>query len=331
MSNSTLRTAASGLALALLVPLALTSCSSGAPQAKAGPSGPQLHVGVFEIAEEQVISDTVTGFESELRAKLPGTHITFDVKNAQGQASLIQSVARVLHEGNYDMYAVMGTPALISLAKIETKRPIIGLAVGDPVSAGVAKSLDAPGGNVTGSTDFVDPGLQLDAIAQVGPAAHRIGTLYDPSNDASLIWIKALKPALARHGMTLVESPLSGAGSVDRAASSLAGRTDAILIGPDATATGAEAAIASVAGRNHLPLYVTAGDATMTGITAVLGANYREVGQQAGEVAAKVAGGASPASVPFTRPAGTDKQFNKASVSRLDLTIPAALLTGATG
>jgi putative ABC transport system substrate-binding protein len=323
---------------ALLSTLALAACggSSGddattasTPAAATASDQKALKVGVLEIAPADVIDDTVKAYQAELRKKLAPREVSFNVQNAQGKETLIQNLARNFSRSDDDVLAVIGTPAVIAMAKLEKQRPVIAIAMGDPVGGKVAKSLDAPGGNVTGSIDFIDPGKLLDAIGQTQPAPKRIGTIYDPANENSQVWVKALKAAAGTHGMTVAEATIASSSDVNAAARSLAGKVDALLIGPDATVISSLPPIASVARSHKLPLYLSGGDASAAGVVASLGPDYPTIGRATADVTAKVVAGASPATVPFAQPTALSPQVNAKTVAALGLKLPAAITAGA--
>ena len=309
------------VAAALLAALALAAAGCSSSSGKHGDSkGKHLRVGLFGIAQVSVVSDGLDGFRKELQQRLPGYSISFDAQNAQGDNSLIQSIARDYAHSNDDLVAVIGTPAVIALAQLDKTTPIIAIAMGDPVGAKVATSLDAPGGNVTGSTDYIEPSEQLRVIDQVKPVAHRIGTIYDPSNENSQIWIKALKQARP----DVVAVSVSSSGDIPAAARSLAGRVDAILIGPDATVSTGYPAVAAVARQNKIALYLTGGDQTISGVLASIGANYTQLGQVAAGNAARIVQGAAPGSLAFQKPPGVTVATNPATAQAIDATLPAS-------
>jgi putative ABC transport system substrate-binding protein len=191
---------------------------------------------VFELVTATVIDQTVAAFEAELKARLAPRPVSFDLKDALGEASLISSISRDFAQSGDNAFAVIGTPAVVALAQQIKNKPIFALAMGDPVGAKVASSLDKPGGNVTGSIDYVDPAVVLKSITKIRPAPRRIGTIYDPSNQNMQVWIKALHAAAAKYpGVSVVESTISGVQDVPAAANSLSGRVNAEIIGPDAT------------------------------------------------------------------------------------------------
>lgn len=316
-----------GLAAACLVPAALAACGSDSSSSSTAgaASGGTVHVGVLKIAPASVIDDTLAAYETRLRSVLGSRKVEFDVKDAQGNQSLIQSIARDLSRSDDDVIAVIGTPAVIAMAKLEKRRPIIAIAMGDPVGAGVAKSLDAPGTNVTGSIDFVAPPKLLGVIAKTTPAPKAIGTIYDPSNQNSQIWAKALKPAAGRYGMSVQEATIASSKDVNTAARSLVGKVDALLIGPDATVVSALPAVASPARASKVALYLAGGDVSTPGVLASLGPDYPSIGRRTADVTAKVITGANPARVPFARPAGLSPEVNAKTAAALKLTLPAEL------
>lgn len=321
-ARARLRLAAGAMAVA--AGAAMVGCS--------GDSGDSdtLKVAVFEVAQADVVTTLREAFTGELTRQFGADGVEFDVKNANGEASLIQSIARDLSRSDADLIAVIGTPAVIAMAQADSTHPIIAIAMGDPVGAKVAESLEAPGGNVTGTIDYIDPGQLLDQLAEVSPAPQRIGTIYDPSNENSQVWIAALSEDIAsREGLSLVETTVASSSDVQSAARSLIGRVDTILIGPDqAVATGMPA-VGTVAYDNRIPLYITSGDASVHGVLATLGPDYSELGVDAGEVAAKVLRGADPATTPFGLPGELEWDVNEDTLAHLGITLPPAASGGA--
>jgi putative ABC transport system substrate-binding protein len=315
---------------AVAVVLLAAACGAAAPSTGSLAGKDSYHVGVLQIAEASVIDDTVAAFERKLTASLAPKKVTFDLKNAQGDQSLISGIVRDFAGSDDDAFAVVGTPAVIALAQQVTNRPIFALAMGDPVGGGVAKSLANPGGNVTGSIDYVDPAILLDQIMTITPAPTRLGTVYDPSNKNMQVWVDALRKAVGKHpGLSLVESSISGPTDVPTAARGLIGRADAVLIGPDATVFAGLAAVGSAAANGRLPVYVSGGDASTAGILASIGPDYPIVGELAADAAAKVFSGTSPADVPFGQPSGVEFAINKATLDTLGVGVPQAILAKA--
>jgi putative ABC transport system substrate-binding protein len=315
------------LAAAAVAVLSTACGTAGSPAGGTAGVQDSYEIGVLQMAEASVLDETVKAFQDRLTLELAPKKVTFDVKNAQGDQNLIAGIARDFAGSDRDAFAVIGTPAVIALAQQVRDRPIFAIAMGDPVGSGVAKSLNMPGGNVTGSVDYVDPGLLLDQILTISPKPARVGTVFDPSNKNMEVWVGALRETIAkRPGLSLVESPISGAGDVPTGARGLVGRTDAVLIGPDATVFAGLAAVGSTAAAAKLPVYVSGGDASVAGILASIGPNYPVVGELAAEAAAKVLNGAKAGDVAFGQPNGVEFAINKTTMDTLGVVVPKAIL-----
>lgn len=319
------------LVLALLAAGTLSAYSSTS-SGQASAASPKYTVGVFEIESATIISQIVAGFEQGFLSGtgLKRSQVKFDVKNAQGQDNLIETISNYYVSSADNMIAVVGTPCVIALAHVEKKKPIIALNMGDPVSVGVAKSVNKPGGNVTGSSDYVDPGKLLPEVLQLSPKPKSIGTIYDSSSEESQEWVKAMTSAAAHDGVTFDPISVSGTGQIAAAVQSLIGKVGLLWIGPDATATAAMPEIASVAIRNKLPLLTAAGVATQAGVLANVGPSEERIAVLGGEAAAKVYKGRSPGKVAFAQASSLAWTINSTTESQLGENIPSSITHSAT-
>ncbi|WP_185972335.1 ABC transporter substrate-binding protein [Georgenia yuyongxinii] len=323
------------LVAALLALLVLAGCSqaqqSDAATTPASTDGSEpLEVGILLMLQAQVVDDMSQAFQDELTARLGSREVTFEVRNANGDPNLVNSITKYFAGSDADAFAVLGTPAVIAMAQQIPDRPIFALGIGDPVHAGVAESLEQPGGNVTGSIDFVNPQIILDEVLKIQPGVTALGTVFNPSNDNLRVWVDLLKDAVAQHPeMTLVEATVSGTPDVAAAARSLAGRTDAVLIGPDAQVIAGMSAVAAVGSTSGIPVYQTSGAPDIAGVLASIGPDYAELGARTGEVAAVVLGGQSASSTPFYVPDGAALTINGTTLESLPLEVPASVLGSA--
>ncbi len=324
MKHRTLLLSACSLSLAatFAAPLSALQPASAASE--------PISIGVLSIAQAEVLDDVVTEFEKAVVDGLEPTEVTFDEQNANGDQSLVASIARDFAASDHDAFAVIGTPAIIAVAQQITDRPIFALAMGDPVGAGVAESLEAPGANVTGSIDYVDPALLVEQITAIHPELASLGTVYDPSNQNMQVFIADLKETLQGTDIELVEATIAGTAEVAQASRSLLGRSDVILIGPDAAVFAGLDAVGAAAVADSVPLYAIGGDLTTPGLLGSIGPDYFELGTTAGLAAVEVLLGADPGTVPFATPDGVELQFNADTVEQLGLEVPEELLEQAT-
>jgi putative ABC transport system substrate-binding protein len=320
-----------------LLTLAVAACggqndraaTEAATEAESAAAVEPVSIGVFKITSGAVFDEISDGFVEGFvdAAGLSADDVELVEENAQGDPSLIQSIARSFADGDTGMIAVVGTPAVIAQAEVVKDRPVIAMAMGDPVGAGVAESLDAPGGNVTGSIDYIDPALLVDELVLVHPDLTRIGTVYDPANQNMQVWIEDLRAAVADRDIELVEAAASSSAEVEAATRSLDGRVDLVLTGPDAMVIEAIGAVGQVTRRAAVPLYGVGIDVAVDGVIASLGPDYREVGRLAGIAAAEVHLGAPAAQVPFGRPGALQWTLDTDEADEFGLVLPADVLS----
>ncbi|WP_341719199.1 ABC transporter substrate-binding protein [Micromonospora sp. FIMYZ51] len=308
--------------VAVVVLLTVAGCASDADSTD-GQGQPPLKVGLFQLSQAELLDEIIDGFKTQLTDELAPREIVFDLKNAQGDHGLVQSIAQQFASSDNDLFAVAGTPGIIALAQMETRKPIIGLAMTDPVKAKVAKSLDASQSNVTGSLGFIEPPEILAQLVQITPMPRRIGTIYDPSNEASRIWTESFRQALSsRPDITLVEATIASSGDITAAARSLVGRSDLWIIPPDTTVIAGMPAVGGTAMPAKVPLIITAGDASTAGVLASVGPDYAQLGRLAAGTAARAVRGEDPATIPFVRPTGATWEVNQTTLSALSITLP---------
>jgi len=314
------------IAGAALASVALLAGCAGPDDPSSGGDGEHFSVGVLQIAQASLLDDITTAFTDAVEEELGDeATVEFDIKNANGDQSLIASIARDFASSDHDAFAVLGTPAVIALAAQVTDRPLFAIAMGDPVDAGLAESLEEPGGNVTGSIDYVDPALLLDDLVALHPDLATVGTLYDPSNQNMQVWTDDLRTAAADLDLELAEATVASSGEVAQGARSLVDRSDVVLVGPDAMViAGMDAVGAAMAGAS-IPLYVVGGDLTVPGVTGTLGPDYAYLGGSAGVSAAAVLLGADPATTPFAVPDGLEIGLNPELVEQYGIVVPDSL------
>lgn len=290
--------------------------SSGGTASKEASSKP-YRVSVLQLAQIEIFDQMTRRFQARLRQRLAPRRVDFSVANAQGDPSLLRDVVRQQVRSRVDAFAVLGTDAVVAMSQAERRRPVIAVAMTDPVAAKVAKTLDQPAGNVTGSVSFMDPGKVLRQISRTAPPPRRLGTIVNPASANDSSWLGALKRAASARRTTLVQVSISSAGDVPAAARSLLGRVDGILLPPDAVIVSAVPAIGSLAASRKLPLYLTGGDASVRGVLAQVGPDFVDLAALAADSLGEiVVGGRSAGDVAFKRFGGDPKWTLNSSTAK---------------
>ena len=135
------------------------------------------HIGIIQLVEHQALDAATEGFQKALKEKL-GDKVEFDVQNAQGEETNCATIATKFVNSNVDLIMANATQAVISSATATSDIPIVGTSVTDYVTTGTVKSNDAPGGNVTGTSDLAPIDQQVELLQKLLPDAKNVGILY---------------------------------------------------------------------------------------------------------------------------------------------------------
>ena len=132
--------------LALMLPiLAMTPTATSAAEK-------QYRIGVFAFIPYEQIQDMIAGFKKATTecGLVEGENLFYFVDFAQGQMSIMQLIAKRDLEKGVDLFLTLDTPSMITAASLTKTVPILAVAPTYPLEAGVVKSLERPGTNVTG-------------------------------------------------------------------------------------------------------------------------------------------------------------------------------------
>lgn len=200
----------------------------------------------------------------------------------------------------------------------------------DYVSAKVVASNDAPGGNVTGTSDLAPIAEQIDLLMQLYPNAKTIGTIYSSSEINSEIQVKAMTEYAQSKGLTVRTATISTVNDIQQAAQSMVNDVDVFYEPTDNVIASAIPTLTSItdpAGKGVICGYV--GGVT-AGALATKGIDYYKLGVQTGNMAADIFEGKKPATMPIETAHDLTVVINKKNAEKIGLTIPADVLNGAT-
>ena len=136
-------------------------------------SGKVFKIGISQLAEHPALDSAREGFIEALKEAgyEDGKNIKIEYQNAQGDVNNAQTIARKFTDENVDMILAIATQAAQAAANVTKEIPILITAVTDPVTAGLAESLDKPGKNVTGTTDINPVDEQIKLVKELVPQA----------------------------------------------------------------------------------------------------------------------------------------------------------------
>jgi putative ABC transport system substrate-binding protein len=294
-------------------------------------SGKVFKIGISQLAEHPALDRAREGFIEALKEAgyEDGKNIKIEYQNAQGDVNNAQTIARKFTDENVDMILAIATQAAQAAANVTKEIPILITAVTDPVTAGLAESLDKPGKNVTGTTDINPVDEQIKLVKELVPQAERVGILYNSGEINSKIQVDIAKEIVEDLGMTLVEAAVSNSNEVSQATQSLMGRVDAIYVPTDNTIVSSIGAVIKAANENNIPVIGSERGQVDAGAVATKGIDYRELGKQTGQIAVEVIKGKKPQDTPIQKPKTVTLIINKKAAETIGLAIPEEILSKA--
>jgi len=323
-----LRLAAGVLATALLATACGGGSSDGETSATTGSAaaGEAVSIGITQIVSHPSLDAARDGFKQALADA--GYDATYDEQNAQGDPSTAASIAGTFASADLDLILAIATPTAQSVVQAVTDTPILFTAVTDPVSADLVESLEAPGGNATGTSDANPVMEQLELVTRLAPDATRVGIVYSSGEVNSQVQVEWAKEAAADLGLEIVEAAVSTSAEVQQAAESL--DVDAFYVVTDNAVVSALESLIQVAETKKIPAIAAEGDSVARGTIATYGISYYELGYQTGEMAVKILKGeAEPATMPVETQSELQLYLNLGAAERMGVTIPEDLLAEA--
>lgn len=201
----------------------------------------------------------------------------------------------------------------------ENKVKLIFSSVTDPLKAELVLSLDKPGNNTSGVSNFVELEPQIKLFQQIQPNLKRLGFLYNPNEANSLSLIKELEVLCPKFGMRLVLQSANKTSEVAQAATKLAANVDAIFISNDNTALSALQAIINIATKVKVPVYVSDTDAVELGALAAFGPNQYKVGLQTAQIIVRALKGEDLGEIPVEFPTQTELYLNEDAAQKVGI------------
>ena len=320
--RAALLAAAAVLALVLVAAGCGSSSSSSSSSASASPQAKAYKIGITQIVTHPALDAAVAGFKQGLAEK-GFTNVTYDDQNAEGDMPTASSIAQKFASEGLDLILGVATPTTQAVVKADTTTPIVFTAVTDPVGAGIVTDPEAPTGNVTGVSDMLPMQPHLDLIKKIVPDVKTVGVLYNAGESNSQYLIKQEKKAAAAMGIKIVEATASNSSEVQAAAQSLVGRVDAISVLTDNTVVSALESVVKVCQQNDIPLIAGDTDSVKRGAVAAYAFDYKDLGVQAGYMAAQILSGTPISQIPVEYAKKLQLSVNPAAAKAMGVTLPA--------
>ncbi len=289
-----------------------------------------LEIGIVQLVQHEALDQAALGFQDELTALLADTDytVTFDVQNASGDAANAATIATKFVNDNVDLILAIATPAAQAAAQATTEIPILVTAVTDPESANLVNSNEAPGVNVSGTSDMNPVDLQAELIQTLVPDAKNVGIMYCSAEDNSILQAELAQAALENLGFNVTVATAADSNEIQSVTTKLVGEVDAIYIPTDNTFAAAMPTVAMVAEPAGIPVIPGEEHMAKAGGLATYSINYYNLGAMTAKQAVQIlVEGADITTMPIAYSATEDLNLyiNEEVAEILEIEIPEEL------
>lgn len=307
MKNLKITKKVMSMLMAGVLSLSCCACGDGAASTASAPQSAQggtvYRVGIIKYVDDASLDQIQAAIQKELDVKGQELGVTFDYedysKNGQGDSSTLNQIAADLIADGVDVIVPIATPAaqVVQAATEDNQIPVVFSAVSDPVSAGLVESLDAPGANITGTSDALNARAVIDLMLAAQPDMKKLGILYDQGQDSSKQPVADAIAYCGELGIETVEKTGTTNDELTLATEALiAEGVDAVFTPTDNTVMTAELAIYEKFIEANIPHYGGADSFALNGAFCGYGVNYVTLGTATADMVAELlVNGASPA------------------------------------
>ncbi|AGN19748.1 ABC-type transporter, substrate-binding lipoprotein [Corynebacterium glutamicum MB001] len=307
--------------------LALASCSSDSSDSSTSTDaagGDSYRVGINQLVQHPALDAATTGFKEAFEEA--GVDVTFDEQNANGEQGTALTISQQFASDNLDLVLAVATPAAQATAQNITDIPVLFTAVTDAVSAELVDSNEAPGGNVTGTSDIAPIEQQLELLQQLVPDAKSIGIVYASGEVNSQVQVDEVTKAAEPLGLSVNTQTVTTVNEIQQAVEAL-GDVDVIYVPTDNMVVSGISSLVQVAEQKQIPVIGAESGTVEGGALATLGIDYTELGRQTGEMALRILqDGEDPATMPVETATEFTYVINEDAAERQGVEIPQEIL-----
>lgn len=270
--------------------LAVAVCACGATKeagadssSKSGNEGAAstYKVGICNYVDDASLNQIVDNIKAQLETLGKENNVNFEIKydNCNADSNVLNQIIANFIADDVDLMVGVATPVAMAMQSATTDIPVVFAAVSDPLATGIVESLDAPGANITGTSDFLDTDAIMNLIFANNPDTKTVALLYDLGQDSSTTPINSAKAFLDAKGVAYKEYTGTTVDEVSLAVQSLiADGCDAVFTPSDNTIMTAELSIYEDLAKAGIPHFAGADSFALNGAFVGYGVDYANLG-----------------------------------------------------
>ena len=254
-------------------------------------------------------------------------NVTIEYRWAQGRNDQLATLVDELVRRPVSVIVALESTNSALAAKAATQTiPVVFMQSADPIRIGLVKSLNRPGGNLTGINLLLaeTAGKRIELLLELMPEAKTVAHLANPSNpvyaeaDASEAQLAA-----RAHGVRLLIVNASRPSEIETAFAELVQRqAEALHVSADGFLLTHLDQIVGLAARHSVPTVYAFRQATTLGGLMSYGTDFPHAWRQAGVYTGRILKGENPADLPVQQVTKMELIINLRTAKTLGITVP---------
>jgi putative ABC transport system substrate-binding protein len=302
-------------------------CSSAGAQQ----TGKIFRIGFLDTSTASGIAVLVDAFRQELGKLgwIEGKNIIIEYRFGENKGTArMPELAVDLVRLKVDLIVVTDTPSSVAAKSATTTIPIVMVAVGYPVTAGLVASLARPGGNATGLSSLGTElnTKRLEILKDAVPKLARVALLRPAGGSDSQL--KELRPAALALQLKLeeIETQRDAKGLESAFQTAKQKQVGAIMTTTATTFFAGRKRIVELAGKYRVPAIYFQKEFVDEGGLMSYGVDYDDLYRRAAVYVDKILKGAKPADLPVQQATKFEFVINLKAAKEIGLTIPVDVL-----
>jgi putative ABC transport system substrate-binding protein len=251
---------------------------------------------------------------------------------ARGESDRLPGLAADLVERRAAVIVTQTLPAALAAKAATTTIPIVFVIGEDPVEVGLVSTLNRPGGNVTGLSNFMNllGAKRLELLAETVPNANALALLVNPNNPNAEPDTRSLQAAAQALGRRIEVLKAASERELETAFAAIAEqRLGALFVNIDSFFAAHADQLVALAARQRVPASYPLRQFVAAGGLMSYDASFADAFRRAGIYAARILKGDKPADLPVLQPTRFQLVINLKAAKTLGLTVPPSLLARA--
>jgi putative tryptophan/tyrosine transport system substrate-binding protein len=281
----------------------------------------------FLTAGVQSRSQQIAAFHAGLKQSnyVDGQNVAVEFRSAEGQFDRFPALADDLVRRHAVLLVATSNDAALAAKRATSTIPIVFGMGGGPVALGLVRSLNRPGGNVTGIY-FLTQGLEakrLELLHEMLPMATTIAVLINPNYSPAENQLRDVREATGRLGLQLVPLRANEESDFDPVfASLIQQQARALLVCASPFFYSRRQQLVVLAVRHAVPAIYEWREFTAAGGLMSYGTHLNDAYHQVGVYAGRILKGEQPADLPVMQSTRFEFVINLSTAKALGIEVP---------